>query len=229
MLSAAQAHGARARELHDAALAGGIGGSEAGAEDRHHRADIDDLAAAGRLHRGIDRLRAQEGAGQVGLDHAVPLGEFERVRRLADIDAGIVDEDVDPAELVGDAADHGGDRLLVGDVGRDRNRLGAAFLSSATAAADLASLRPTTAIAAPASASPRAMPSPMPPLPPVTIATLPVRSKSCAVHICLPSLKCQLIGIWRWRSRVSGVSKDEWHQRGLVVRDGAERLLTMRV
>ena len=27
----------------------------------------------------------------------------------------------------------------------------------------------------------------------------------------------------------SGVSKDEWHQRGLVVRDGATRLLTMRV
>ena len=27
----------------------------------------------------------------------------------------------------------------------------------------------------------------------------------------------------------SGVSKDEWHQRGLMVRDGATRLLTMRV
>jgi hypothetical protein len=31
------------------------------------------------------------------------------------------------------------------------------------------------------------------------------------------------------RSRGSGVSKDEWHQRGLMVRDGAARLLTMRV
>jgi hypothetical protein len=27
----------------------------------------------------------------------------------------------------------------------------------------------------------------------------------------------------------SGVSKDEWHQLGLMVRDGATRLLTMRV
>ena len=53
---------------------------------------------------------------------------FERVRRLADIDAGIVDEDVDPAELAGDAAGHGGDRFLVGDVGRDRDRRGAALL-----------------------------------------------------------------------------------------------------
>ena len=29
--------------------------------------------------------------------------------------------------------------------------------------------------------------------------------------------------------RASGVSKDEWRQPGLVVRDGATRLLTMRV
>jgi len=37
-------------------------------------------------------------------------------------------------------------------------------LISTTAALDFASLRPTIAISAPASASPRAMPSPMPPL-----------------------------------------------------------------
>src|ERR1700748_3563542 len=48
--------------------------------------------------------------------------------------------------------------------------------SSAAAAFDFASLRPTTAMSAPASARPRAMPSPMPPLPPVTMATLPLRS-----------------------------------------------------
>ena len=47
---------------------------------------------------------------------------------------------------------------------------------SRTASLDFASLRPSMAIAAPAWASPRAMPSPMPPLPPVTMATLPVKS-----------------------------------------------------
>jgi hypothetical protein len=31
------------------------------------------------------------------------------------------------------------------------------------------------------------------------------------------------------RSRESGVSKDEWHRPGLVVRDGVARLLTKRV
>src|SRR6266404_6278353 len=53
-------------------------------------------------------------------------------------------------------------------------------LSSATAAFDFASLRPTMTISAPASANPRAIPRPMPPLPPVTIATLPLRSNSPA-------------------------------------------------
>src|SRR4051794_6649212 len=39
---------------------------------------------------------------------------------------------------------------------------------------------------APASARPRAMPSPMPPLPPVTIATLPRRSNRLDVMLCIP-------------------------------------------
>ena len=126
MLSAAQASRAGARELHDAAFARGVSRRKAGAEDRHHRADVDDLAAARLLHGRIDRLRAQEGAGEVGVDDAVPFLEIERVRGLADVDAGIVDEDVDPAELAADALDHARDRGLVGDVGGDRDRLDAA-------------------------------------------------------------------------------------------------------
>src|ERR1700682_6480867 len=59
-------------------------------------------------------------------------------------------------------------------------------LSSATAAFDLVSLRPTTTISAPASANPRAMPRPMPPLPPVTIATLPLRSNSAVFIVDVP-------------------------------------------
>src|SRR6266404_3999586 len=38
----------------------------------------------------------------------------------------------------------------------------------------------------PASANPRAMPRPMPPLPPVTIATLPVRSNSAGFNVDVP-------------------------------------------
>src|SRR5205814_8393229 len=92
------------------------------AEDRHHGADIDHLAIAGRFQRGIGELRAEEGAGEIGVDHLVPFLELELVRRLADAHAGVVDEDVDPAKIPEDTLDHRGDRRLVGDVGDDGNR-----------------------------------------------------------------------------------------------------------
>ena len=40
-----------------------------------------------------------------------------RLRRFADVDAGVVDENVDPAEFAHRALDHGGDGGFVGDVG----------------------------------------------------------------------------------------------------------------
>ena len=49
------------------------------------------------------------------------------------------------------------------------------FSNRETAAAFFSELRPTTTILAPACASPSAMPKPIPPLPPVTIATRPSR------------------------------------------------------
>jgi hypothetical protein len=48
------------------------------------------------------------------------------VRGLPDIDAGIIDEDIDAAELTLDPLDHAVDRRLVGDVGNHRNRPDAA-------------------------------------------------------------------------------------------------------
>ena len=49
---------------------------------------------------------------------------------------------------------------------------------SRTAFADFSALRAATTTCAPARASPRAMPRPMPPLPPVTIATRSLRSNT---------------------------------------------------
>src|SRR4051812_71446 len=66
--------------------------------------------------------------------------------------------------------------------------LAPACASSATAACDFASLRPTIATAAPAAANPRAIPSPMPPLPPVTMATWPQRSNSSVFMVVIPWL-----------------------------------------
>src|SRR5690348_3582329 len=50
------------------------------------------------------------------------------------------------------------------------------LFNSRTALADLSALRPATTTRAPARASPFAMPNPMPPLPPVTMATFPFKS-----------------------------------------------------
>jgi len=51
----------------------------------------------------------------------VLLGDVERQRRA--IDAGVVDEDVDAAELAARALDHGREVGALGDVGRQRERL----------------------------------------------------------------------------------------------------------
>src|SRR3954462_9958036 len=56
--------------------------------------------------------------------------------------------------------------------------------NSLSAAEFLLSSRPATAIAAPACARPFAMPSPMPPLPPVTSAVLPPRSNGLMRRLC---------------------------------------------
>jgi hypothetical protein len=76
---------------------------------------------------GVDRLRAQKCAGEVGPDHAVPFLDVERVRGFANIDAGVVDENVDPAELAAGACDHVSDGGLVGDVSGDGDHLDAAL------------------------------------------------------------------------------------------------------
>jgi hypothetical protein len=70
-------------------------------------------------------IAAQERAGQVGVDDAVPFLKRKRLRGFADIDAGVVDENVDAAELAADALDHGCNSRFVGDVGRHGNGPGA--------------------------------------------------------------------------------------------------------
>jgi len=100
------------------------------------------------------RLRTQEGAGEIGFDDAVPFRELERLRRFSDIDAGIVDEDVDAAEFAATRSAMAATAALSVTSATTDMALAPACRSSATAAADFAALRPTTATAAPAFASP---------------------------------------------------------------------------
>ena len=83
---------------------------------------------------------------------------------------------------------------LVVDVGGDSDGLDAVLPQLGTAMFDWISLRPTTAISAPAAASRRAMPSRISPLPPVMIATRPLRSEHFRCHWCAPDVWCLFVG-----------------------------------
>ncbi len=96
------------------------------AERPRHRGHVHDPAPLPFSHVRPHRLRAVERAGQV--DAEVPLPELDRlVVELADVveRGGVVDEDVDRAELRDDAVDGGGDLLPVGHVTAQRERAAA--------------------------------------------------------------------------------------------------------
>ena len=90
------------------------------------RADVDEVGDAARLVLGGREQMRERGVGdveqalEVERDHPVPLLDRRVDDRAEQHHAGVVDDDVEPAEL-GDGALDGGDRLVaVGDVGLDR-------------------------------------------------------------------------------------------------------------
>src|SRR6185503_8754078 len=83
-----------------------------------------------------------------------------------------------------------------------------------TAAAFFALSRPAMATAAPACASPRAMPRPMPPLPPVTSAALPLRSNT----LLLPRIVLRVDEVERVRAAARDLEHHRSALRHLVVR-----------
>ena len=88
----------------DAALGHRVGRDGRAGQLAGQRADVDDLAAAARDHPPRRLAADHEGAGQVGLDHPAPVVGRELDHRLAQLDAGIVDEDVDRDALARRAA-----------------------------------------------------------------------------------------------------------------------------
>src|SRR6185437_6573947 len=88
-------------------------------------------------------------------------------------------------------------------------------VSFLTAAALFASSRPATMTAAPASARPCAMPKPIPPLPPVTTATRPPRSKSAIASSDRKKIARSLgRGGTFCQRRAEGEGDDEKHRAG---------------
>jgi hypothetical protein len=108
-------------------------------------------------------------------DDLVPLLDRELVDRSDVLDTGVVDEDVEPPEGFERQIDHASDRAGLCHVGRRIDRPYAVLRRVPATVSPTSSIlpRPLSTTAAPASASERAMPSPMPLVEPVTIATRP--------------------------------------------------------
>src|SRR5688572_25356258 len=63
----------------------------------HSRSHIQDASPAVTLHRWYEGAAHQEGAGEIRVHHLAPLIKGELLDRFADVDTGVVDEDVQDA------------------------------------------------------------------------------------------------------------------------------------
>ena len=95
------------------------------------------------------------------------------------LNAGIVDQNIEPAVTGDGSRDHLGDRLAARHVGRGIADLDAEIGGdlSRVLAISAATPKPFSTTAEPACASARAIPSPMPLVEPVTSETLPVSGR----------------------------------------------------
>jgi len=84
-------------------------------------ADVDHPAEAACLHAG-QHCRAQEGGGpDVDRERVVPLGQRGRLQRLPYREPSVVDQHIDRAHLGAGPVEQTGERVLVGQVGDDRD------------------------------------------------------------------------------------------------------------
>ena len=96
------------------------------ADHARGRGGVDDRAPAGPQHRGDAVLHAQERAAQVGgVDFVPGLHRLLVQRRHRPAEAGVVAQDVEPAEFALGGGDHLHGLRLVGNVAVDRHRVGA--------------------------------------------------------------------------------------------------------
>ncbi len=160
----------------EAVLGADIGGLVAAGDEAVRRGDIDDPPPAPRDHQRQRRFRGVKRRREVDRDDRVPALFREVDDRRDMLDPGIVDEDVDGAELAHRLGDETTDLHRLGHVGR-RGRSRAPHAARRGRRASLRSPRDrqsrSSRCRAPAAASALAMPSPIPLVEPVTTAVLP--------------------------------------------------------
>ena len=144
-----------------------------------HRRDVDDAALPLGLHDRRYRLRQLHRPGQVDRHDLVPHPGRQTVKVVEGdrlVVGGVVDEDVEPAELRRYRADHRFDRRGVGDVAGEGSGLD--LVARCQLAGDgfrlFAALCVHDGDVTPCFASAWQICCPSPPLPPVTSATAPL-------------------------------------------------------
>src|SRR5258708_36035691 len=81
-----------------------------------HRSDIDDAAPAALAHARKGRLGHVETTAQIGVHHLFPILIAHLHAGAIAGDAGVIDDDVDRAEILFDLGNPGVAGIIIGDV-----------------------------------------------------------------------------------------------------------------
>ena len=108
------------REPDDTGLRGGVVGLPEESDRRADRGDVDDPSAVADPITGGPA--AVEDAGEIRVDHRLPVVSGHLPQRLVAKNAGVVDEDVEATEAIDGPIDHPFDGGQVADVSGDRRR-----------------------------------------------------------------------------------------------------------
>ena len=92
-----------------------------------HRRDVDDGALAELLHMRDGILGAHELAFEVDRQAAVPIFAGGIQHRFVHSNPGIIDQDIDLAEVIQGRLDHGFDLVFIRDIAFDKDGLAAGF------------------------------------------------------------------------------------------------------
>ena len=108
----------RLGEAGEPVLGGDVGALEGRGPQRMRRADVDDAPPLALLHAGHSRARRVEGRGQIDGNDRVPLLDGELLHGRHVLDAGVVHQDVDRAEVALRLGDHLRDLIVAEHVCR---------------------------------------------------------------------------------------------------------------
>jgi len=169
--------GRRAGEAYHAVFRGGVRRAALDADDPCPRGGVHDRATSLLEHQRDLVLHAQEDAPEVDVDDPVPflLVVVRGWSRLPRLDARVIEGEVQPSESLARLLERGLHVVGLCDVAPDRQCAAAFLLDQARRFLIACSATSPTTTLAPARAKAKAVARPIPLLPPVINATLPVK------------------------------------------------------